>query len=122
MDLKYSDSGMKLQVNKLVNDNKRMFFRCTLIYTLICFLICSLAPGNVVLENCVMIRAIPLLWYLTRSTLVRGITGSNDENGLSFVRSLGTGPCPSLHGYLALLMSTTASFLVVPAIITQEGA
>lgn len=29
--------------------------------------------------------------------------------------------CPSLHGYLALLMSTAASFLLVLAIITQEG-
>lgn len=35
---------------------------------------------------------------------------------------LGTGRRPSLHGYLALLMSTVASFRAEPAIIRLEVA
>lgn len=34
---------------------------------------------------------------------------------------LGTGRRPSLHGYLALLMSTVASFRAEPAIIRLGG-
>lgn len=55
--------------------------------------------------------------YLSHSTSVRSINRASDENG----RGLGTGQCPLLRCYLAVLMSTSASFLLMLAIITQEG-
>lgn len=54
-------------------------------------------------------------------TQIGGINRTGDEIHFFFGEVLGTWRRPSLHGYLALLMSTAASFLLVLAIITQEG-
>lgn len=48
--------------------------------------------------------------YLSQNTSVTSINRPSDENG----RGLGTGQWPLLHGYLAVLMSTAASFLPPP--------